>query len=120
MARKSRQEYANASGAFGVKQAQPVEQGKEVPDKPCGLCANFSETAFTSDGRGACRKLKEGSNILVDPPVYVLEGKNGYMIRALTDAVRCQYYEKMKFVDKDGYECSDPQYKRTMRQFQDK
>jgi len=120
MARKSRQEYANASGVFGVKQEQGAGQGKEVPDKPCGLCVHFSESAFSSDGRGSCKKLKEGSNILADPPVYALEGKNGYLVRALTDAARCQYYEKMKFVDKDGYECSDPQFRRTLRQFQDK
>lgn len=120
MARKSRQEYANATGAFGVQQAQSAGQDKEVPDKPCGMCVHFSESAFSSDGRGTCKKLKEGSNIKVDPPVYVLEGKNGYMIRALTDAAGCKYYEKMKFVDKDGYECSDPQFRRSLRQFQDK
>lgn len=120
MARKSRQEYANATGAFGVQQVQPGGQDKEVPDKPCGMCVHFSESAYSSDGRGACNTLKEGSNIMVDPPVYALEGKNGYMIRALTDAARCRYFEKMKFVDKDGYECSDPQFRRTLRQFQDK
>ena len=120
MARRSRQEYANATGAFGVRQAEPATQEKEVPDKPCGMCVHFSESAYSSDGRGACKKLKEGSNIKVDPPVYELEGKNGYMVRALTDAAKCRYYEKMKFVDKDGYECSDPQFRRTLRQFQDK
>ncbi len=120
MARKNRQEYANATGAFGVRQQQPTETDKDVPDQPCGLCVHFSESAWSSDGRGSCKKLKEGSNINADPPVYVLEGKNGYMVRALTDAAKCQYYEKMKFVDKDGYECSDPQFRRSLRQFKDK
>ena len=120
MARKNRQEYANATNAFGVQQKQSVDQDKEVPDKPCGLCVHFSESAWSSDGRGSCKKLKEGSNIFSDPPEFVLEGKNGYLIRALTDASKCQYYEKMKFVDKDGYECSDPRFRRSLRQFQDK
>jgi len=89
------------------------------PDqKVCGTCKNFSETSFSNDGRGSCKFLKMGSDITVDPPVYVTEGKEGYFANTLTDAGNCRYYEKMKMIDKDGYECSDPQYRRSTRQFQ--
>lgn len=120
MARRSRQEYANATGAFGVQQKQPGGSEGEVPEKACGMCKNFSESAWSSDGRGTCKVLKQGSDIFSDPPVYQLEGKNGYMVRSLADAAKCKYFEKMRFIDKDGHECSDPQFRRSQRQFQDK
>lgn len=122
MARKNRQNYADASGVFGVQQKKPTEGtgSEKVPEKACGVCVNFSESAYSGDGRGTCKKLKEGSDIVASTPVFELDGKNGYMVRALTDAAQCQYFEKMKFVDKDGYECSDPRFRRSLRQFQDK
>ncbi|MDI6741110.1 MAG: hypothetical protein QMD11_00075 [Smithella sp.] len=121
MARMSRDSFAKSHGAF--KTAEELEkEGKaeNVPEKTCGLCKNFLETAAYSDGRGSCKVLKEGSDIICDPPVLVMDGKNGYQMRALTDAAKCSSYAKMEFIDHDGTECSDPQYRRTMRQFQDK
>lgn len=122
MARISRDEYAKASGVFGLAPGGDREQGdlEKVPEKPCGLCRHFMESAWSSDGRGSCKILKEGSDITTDPPVFVLEGKNGYILRILTDASRCTHYERNEFIDKDGYECSDPAFRRFIRQLRDK
>ncbi|MBN2178402.1 MAG: hypothetical protein JW743_03085 [Deltaproteobacteria bacterium] len=122
MARRSRDEYAKASGVFGLQpgKTSSVEDMEKVPERPCGLCKHFLESAWSSDGRGSCKVLKEGSDITCDPPVFVREGKNGYMMRILTDASRCTYYERNEFIDKDGYECSDPAFRRFIRQLRDK
>ncbi|HDP24133.1 MAG TPA: hypothetical protein ENN34_01690 [Deltaproteobacteria bacterium] len=122
MARMSRDDYAKASGAFGLQPrgVDTKEELEQVPDQPCGLCKHYLESAYTSDGRGSCKILKEGSDITRDPPVFILEGRNGYMLRILTDASRCTYYERNEFIDKDGYECSDPAFRRFMRQLKDK
>jgi len=122
MARKSRDEYAKASGAFGLQPggAGKLDETEKIPDQPCGLCRQYMESAWSSDGRGSCKVLKEGSDITADPPVFFLEGKNGYMLRILTDSSRCRYYERNDFIDKDGYECSDPVFRRFIRQLKDK
>jgi len=122
MARMSRDEFIKATGICGMqkKDAEKESDADKVPEKNCGICKHFLETAYMSDGRGSCSILKHGSDIISDPPVFNLEEKNGYMLRILTDASKCKYYEKMEFIDKDGRECSDPQYRRSMRQLQDK
>ncbi len=99
---------------------QPKTDLQKIGDKVCGNCKNFFESSWSSDGRGTCKLLKFGSNIYNQPPVYILEGKDGYPTKTLHDASTCKYYDKMTFVDKDGYECSDPQYRRGMRQLQEK
>ncbi|MBA4368399.1 MAG: hypothetical protein C0403_12275 [Desulfobacterium sp.] len=88
-------------------------------DKLCGTCKNYSESSFASDGRGSCKYLKLGSDITGKPPVYITEGKEGYLTKTLADASSCEHYQKMKMIDKDGYECSDPMFRRSMRQFQE-
>jgi hypothetical protein len=88
-------------------------------DKLCGTCTNYSESSWSSDGRGSCKYLKLGSDIAGKTPVYVTEGKEGYLTRTLADASLCEHYQKMKMIDKDGYECSDPMFRRSMRQFQE-
>lgn len=98
------------------KSVEPNVAGRKI----CGTCTNYSESSWSSDGRGSCKRLKMGSDINSDPPVYVLEENEGYMTKTLSDASACKYYEKMKMIDKDGYECSDPIYRRSMRQLQDK
>ncbi len=105
MARISRDEYAKASGVFGLAPGGVQKQ---------------EDSAWSSDGRGSCKVLKEGSDITTDPPVFVLEGKDGYMLRILTDASLCTHYERNEFIDKDGYECSDPAFRRFIRQLRDK
>jgi len=114
---KKRQAY----GGMIVTRKQPADSAPKGTDqKVCGTCKNYSESAFASDGRGSCNTLKMGSDISSDPPVYEFEGKEGFFTRTLSDASGCKHYEKMKLIDKDGYECSDPQYRRTIRQLQDK
>ncbi len=122
MARPSRDDLAKATTIFGMqaKDVQKESDADKIPEKNCGVCKHSLESAYMSDGRGTCAVLKQGSDITVDPPVFNLEAKNGYMIRLLTDASKCTYFEKMEFIDKDGHECSDPQYRRSMRQLQDK
>lgn len=87
-------------------------------DKLCGTCTNYSESSWSTN-RGSCKYLKLGSDITSKPPVYVTEGKEGYLTRTLSEASACKHYEKMKMIDKDGYECSDPMFRRSMRQFQE-
>lgn len=114
-----RDEKRKAYASMLVPQTQKRDSApKEKYDKVCGTCKNFSESGYTRD-RGSCGFLRIGSDINSDPPVYKLEGKEGYLTMTLSDAVNCKYYEKMKMIDKDGYECSDPQYRRSIRQLQD-
>ena len=122
MARRNRDEYAKASGVFGRMAADLEKQSnaETIPEKTCGVCKHYLESSWSSDGRGSCKELKEGSDITSDPPVFNLEGKNGYQLRILTDAARCTYFEKSEFIDHDGHECSDPIYRRSMRQLMDK
>ena len=92
---------------------------KKPGEKVCGNCKHYLESSWSSDGRGSCTLLKIGSDIHAQPPVYMLEGKDGYPTKNLNDASLCKYYDKMTFIDKDGYECSDPVFRRSMRQFQE-
>ncbi len=95
-----------------------VEEREKIPEKACALCKNFSENAYASDGRGACRILKMGSNVTVDPPVYVMNGEAGYITFFNVDGFRCSHFVRMEMIDKDGYECADPAYRRVQRQME--
>ena len=104
---------------FGeATRARSVEERETVPDKACGVCRNFSENAYASDGRGSCRVLKMGSDILKDPPVYVLEGDSGSISFFNRNAERCSHFTRMSFIDRDGSECADPAYRRMQRQME--
>jgi hypothetical protein len=98
--------------------AKGVEGREKVPEKACGKCSNFSENAYASDGRGFCGVVKVGSDILADPPVFVLEGNAGMMCMFNMDAARCVHYKEMEFIDTDGTECADPQFRRAQRQME--
>ncbi|MFP4476803.1 MAG: hypothetical protein ACLFOY_14690 [Desulfatibacillaceae bacterium] len=100
------------------RQTAPKEEQKKS-EKMCGYCKHYREIAYTGEGKGFCEVLKMGSDIMSEPPVYVLEGDNGYYSMNLADASKCKYYERMEFVDKDGTECNDPRYRRSMRQMQE-
>lgn len=112
-----REEKRRAYTSMLVPQAE--KDLKKPGEKVCGNCKKYLESAWSSDGRGSCTVLKMGSDIHATPPVHVLEGKDGYPTKTLADAASCKYYDKMTFVDKDGYECSDPVFRRSIRQFQD-
>ena len=98
--------------------AQKGVEGREiVPEKACAKCKNFSESAYSSDGRGFCTVLKMGSCI-DNSPVYKMEGEAAYMIIFNQDASKCKFYAKMDVIDTDATECADPHYRRTQRQMQ--
>ncbi|MDA3897784.1 MAG: hypothetical protein PF482_16750 [Desulfobacteraceae bacterium] len=113
-----RDEKRQAYTSMLIPEKTDGSSAKSVGHKICGTCKNYMETSWSNDGRGSCNVLKMGSNIGSNPPVHKLDGKEGYMSKTLSDASACQYYEKMKMLDKDGYECSDPIYRRSMRQVQ--
>ncbi|MBU2488682.1 MAG: hypothetical protein KKA60_04760 [Proteobacteria bacterium] len=114
-----RDQFRQQFSSVYARQKAP-KTGEKQAEKICGICKHYSESAFSGEGKGSCNTLKMGSDITASPPVFVLEGENGYMSLTLADATACKYYEKMEFIDHDGTECSDPQYRRTMRQLQDK
>jgi len=97
-----------------------VEEREKVSDKACGLCINFSESAYSSDGRGSCRVLKVGSDISKEPPVLVTEGETGLILFFDYDGSGCPHFVKQEFIDKDGGETSDPRYRRAHRQLEKK
>lgn len=117
-----RDEWKQASNKmFGeITKKKSFEERERVPDVACGLCRNFSENAYASDGRGVCKILKIGSDISVDPPKYVLEGDTGMITFFNTDAAKCGHFSKMGMIDKDGTECADPAYRRAQRQMEKK
>jgi|WetSurMetagenome_2_1015567.scaffolds.fasta_scaffold300423_2 hypothetical protein len=116
-----REEKRHAYASMLVPEKQGLDSDKKGVDRSvCGYCKNYSESSWSSDGRGSCKVLKLGSNITIDRPNYVLEGKEGFLTKTLSDASACVYFEKMQMIDKDGYECSDPVYRRTLRQLLDK
>ena len=95
-----------------------VEEREKLPEKACGLCKNFSENAKEADGRGTCRILKMGSNILSDPPKLVTEGDVGFVTYLHIDASECPHYVKMTLIDRDLGETTDPSFRRGHRQFE--
>jgi len=105
-------------GETGKKKS--FEEREKVPDIACGLCKNFSENAYASDGRGVCKMLKTGSDISVDPPRYVMEGDAGQITFFNTEASKCGHFSRMELIDRDGTECADPAFRRVQRQMEKK
>lgn len=101
-----------------ASRGRSVVERERVPDRACGVCRNFSENAYASDGRGSCKILKAGSNISVDPPRYVTEGDMGLIGFFNTDASRCSHFSKMQLIDRSGQECADPAFRRAHRQME--
>lgn len=117
-----RDQWRQVQGAmFGeVTKARTVEEREKVPDRACGLCRNFAENAYASDGRGLCKLLKVGSDIAAEPPLFVMDGEVGYPTMFNADGARCTRFEAMDFVDTDGTEVADPSYRRVQRQMEKK
>lgn len=115
-----RSEWAKARDTMTKFYTKPkgVEGREKVPQICCGKCKNFSERAYASDGTGFCGVLKEGSNIEVDPPVYVTEGMAAQMVVFNMDASKCKYYQEMELIDTDITECADPAFRRSQRQLE--
>lgn len=118
MSRRSEWKKAREGMLAQTNENRGVEARENIPDINCGLCKNFSENAYSSDGRGFCRILKVGSDINAEAPVYVMEGEASFMTVFNKDAAKCKYYVKMDLVDTDGTECADPSYRRAQRQME--
>lgn len=118
MSRRDEKRKAYAGVLVPRVENKEPDTGK-ASDTLCGTCLHYSESSWSSDGRGSCKVLKFGSDIHNRPPTFVTDGREGYLTKTLSDASGCTYYEKMKLIDKDGYECSDPAYRRSMRQLRE-
>jgi hypothetical protein len=95
-----------------------LEERESMPEKGCGYCKKFSESAYSQDGRGSCSILKMGSDLMADPPVLESEGEAGLITYFNMDGAKCPHFIKMEFIDKDIGEISDPIYRRTHRQME--
>jgi hypothetical protein len=108
---KVRDSITGSSRAEG----KTIEERERMPEKACGCCQNFFESANESDGRGSCRILKMGSDIKANPPVIVTSGEAGLIAYINTDADKCPHFLKMEIIDHDLGEISDPRYRRVHR-----
>ncbi len=105
-------------GLTNLSKTKGVEARETVPDIACAKCKNFSETTFSSDGRGSCSVVKAGSDFTVEPPLILLEGDTGMLCMFNTDAAKCSQFDLMEIIDTDGNECADPQFRRAQRQME--
>jgi len=104
---------------FGqATKAKSINERETVPQNACGLCKNFSENAYASDGRGSCNVLKFESDIAKDPPVVVTTGDMGFITFFNADGKRCPHFSRMQLIDTDGTECADPAFRRMQRQME--
>ena len=95
---------------------QTVEEREHMPEIACGVCENFSESGYSSAGQGSCRVLRTGSDLSKTPALIVTEGENGLICFFNTDGAACPHFSRMKFIDTDGSEVSDPAFQRAHRQ----
>ena len=93
-----------------------IKSLETVPEQACGICLNFTDNAYGSDGRGSCNVLKAGSNISLPDVIITRSGENGYITFFNRDAKYCPNFERMKLIDTDGHECADPISRRVQRQ----
>ena len=115
-----RREKAQQAMSAVIKQQHVPKTEEKMADKVCGKCKNYAENSWASDGRGTCSIFKTGSNIDIDPAKYLTEGDMPFITMTLTDAKYCKSYDKMTMIDSDNTEVSDPKYKRSIRQMQNK
>ena len=118
MSRRNEWKQVQSNMLSEATRTKTVEEREKIPEKACGVCKNFLENAYSSDGRGSCRVLKTGSNITASPPVYVTEGDTGHITFFNADGGQCTHFLKMDLIDKDGTECADPVYRRMQRQME--
>ncbi|MBI9076223.1 MAG: hypothetical protein JEZ02_12495 [Desulfatibacillum sp.] len=118
MSRRSQWKQVADGMLGGAGKVRTMEERENVPEKACGFCKNFSENAYASDGRGYCKKLKVGSDIKVDPAVYVMEGEASLTVLFNADGSKCQYFVRMELIDTNGNEVNDPSYRRAQRQME--
>ena len=71
--------------ALGVEGLMTEAEGRRL----CGSCRHIEDPNDAS----SCGVLKTGSDILADPPVFVLSGVADFQTDPRRDATRCEYYE---------------------------
>ncbi|MDQ7784000.1 MAG: hypothetical protein RDU20_14045 [Desulfomonilaceae bacterium] len=116
MSRRDKWKSARDAMMAPLGKTKGVKTRESVPEVCCGKCEMWFENAYSSEGRGTCRVLKMGSEIHSDKPTYVLEGDAGLISYFNMDASHCSYFSKMELIDTDGTECSDPLFRRALRQ----
>jgi len=79
MPRRSREGVLGVEGLLDMSESQ----------KTCGTCKHISDPSEP----GTCEVLKIGSDIAVDPPLFVLQGAMNFQTDARVDASKCKYYE---------------------------
>ena len=102
----------------GDETKKTVEEREKIPEKACGVCKNFSENAYSSDGRGSCGVLKFGSDLNADPPIFITEGETGLISFFNTNGGQCPHFVRMAFIDTDASETADPAFRRAQRQME--
>jgi hypothetical protein len=112
--REVRKAIVGGKGSVG----KTVEEREKIPEKACGVCKNFSENAYSSDGRGSCGVLKFGSDLNADPPIFITEGETGLISFFNTDGGQCPHFVRMAFIDTDASETADPAFRRAQRQME--
>ena len=117
MPRKRGTEYSNIVNQTiqGMQKEKTVEEREKMPDKACGKCKEFFHI---TSGMGNCNKLKGGSDLKVDPPVYLTEGDAHMSTMFNMDASKCKYYDEMELIDTDISQSNDPRFSRHQRQMQ--
>jgi len=108
---------ATMRGAANVERqmGKSAEEKDTVPEKACTKCRHFIESGAREKGDGNCGVLRDGSDILADPPKLVTTGEVSYFTYFNMDASKCRYYDQMEFADHDISECADPRYTRGQR-----
>jgi len=118
MSRRDKWKQIQQSMFGEATKARSVDERERIPEVACGVCRNFSENAYASDGRGSCRVLKAGSDISAHPPVYMTEGDSGFVTFFNSAASSCDRFLRMELIDRDGSECADPVFRRVQRQME--
>lgn len=109
--------FAVLRGSANVERqmGKSASEKDSIPEKACTKCKHFIESGAREKGDGNCGVLRDGSDILADPPKFVIKGDVAYFTYYNVDASKCTYYVPMEFVDHDISECADPRYTRGQR-----
>jgi len=109
--------FATMRGAANVERqmGKSADEKDAIPEKACTKCRHFIESGAREKGDGNCGVLRDGSDILADPPKLVTDGQVSYFTYFNVDAGKCTHYDQMEFADHDISECADPRYTRGQR-----
>jgi hypothetical protein len=72
-------------GELGVDRLLAMGESQRT----CGTCKHISDPSEP----GTCEILMTGSDIAVDPPLFLLQGAMNFQTEPRMDASKCKYYE---------------------------